>query len=132
MSSRSKRPPQTQKQIVHQKTEWSYPVPPPDLFNRYDPVVKEQLLKEWSAEAEHRRKCEETMLAQRSTEIKTQSYDVQASHRYDLVAISVSFALIIILLLATILFAYIGKPIEAVASLIATLSLFFFRKKSEK
>lgn len=138
MSGKSKN--RSQHQVMQQRTTsveqhvWNYPAPPPHILEQYrqsDPRFADQFLSEWKSEADHRRAMESESLAQRALEVKSKDNDIRSAHRFDMASLVLSFILILVLLAATIWFAFQGQPIQAIGGLVGTLALFYYKKQKK-
>jgi uncharacterized membrane protein len=117
-----------------QQVSWNFPVPPPDLLEKYrstDPRIAEQFLDEWKSEAEHRRRCETEVLAIKQLELKLQEAEGKRDHRLDLLSLSFSFLIILSLVGVSLYLVINGTPLAAIPPFLVALGLFFFKRKKE-
>lgn len=109
---------------LQQTVKWNYPVPPPEIFEKYkllSPEIADQFVRQWEQEAEHRRDMERKTLALQNT-------DMKFSHLYDFLSLILSFAIILSLTGGAIYFALNKQSLEAIAAFIGALALFWKRK----
>lgn len=122
---------QAKSQDVAVSAEWNYPIPHPDILNKYSPELVQLFTDQFKSESEHRRAMErqalenDTKLAEaHANRVNTES---SIKHRVYLTSSTV----IIISLVATITFAWYGKSGEAFASFFIPLFYAYIGKNSK-
>lgn len=112
-----------------QQQVWSYPIPPPDIMNQYPPEIIEQFVEQWKLEGKSRRESAAEVLRQRDHELQTQRQDMLLAHQHDNRSLWLSFLIIAAFIGASIIFAALKLPIQALTGLVGALSLFWLKRR---
>lgn len=114
---------------IQRQSVWSYPVPPPESFEKYPEDVRKVFLSEWEKQGEHRRKTELILTETKAKDVEAAIYSIKSERRHNLWALVFSFLLVLIFGCSAIYLLIIGKDIQSLGAFLGTIGIYWILKK---
>jgi hypothetical protein len=111
---------------------WNYPVPPPEVFEKYSDDIRKVFLDEWQKQAAHRRETESVLTKSKAKDVDAAVYSIKSERRYNMLGLLFSFLLTAGFGGSAIYLLIIGKPIDSLGAFLATLCWFWILKPKNK